>query len=212
MLLRKNDHVLFFGDSLTDSGRRNPQTSNDGLGNGYVWWIVQHLREHFGELELTFTNRGIGGDRVEDLQDRLQQDVLDLQPTVVSILIGINNVWRFRSKPDEMPPISDFQARYRQICTAIRNTLGARLILMEPYVLHTPADRHNWRILLNPQIDAIRELAVECADLFVPLDGPFAAAMVKKPLEQWATDGVHLTEEGAKLIARQWLDAVGGDA
>jgi len=92
--------------------------------------------------------------------------------------------------------------------TITREKLGAKILLMEPFVLPVPDDRAAWREDLDPRIHAMRRLAREFADIFVPLDGIFAAAATKREPAYWAPDGVHPTAAGHALIAQAWLKAV----
>jgi acyl-CoA thioesterase-1 len=145
---------------------------------------------------------------MSDLLARLEKDCLALKPTVVSILIGINDTWRrYDSKnPSDIPT---FEANYRQMLTRIRDDLQARLVLLEPFLLHVPPDRHQWREDLNPRIDTVRRLAVEFDADLIPLDGLFAKAATEAPAEFWAADGVHPTPAGHALIAQAWLENAG---
>ncbi|MCJ7543359.1 MAG: SGNH/GDSL hydrolase family protein [Phycisphaerae bacterium] len=209
MLLRQGDHVLFFGDSITDAGRREKHNHNDHLGVGYVAVVASVLLARCPELTLTFTNRGFSSNRVYDLEKRLQDDVIDLKPTVVSILVGINDTWHQYSR--NLPsPLEDFRAAYRRICTRIRDELGARLVICEPFLLHFPEDRAAWREDLDGRLQAIRQIGAECASVYIPLDGLFAAAGRKAPAAYWVGDGVHPTPAGHGLIADAWLQAVCG--
>jgi lysophospholipase L1-like esterase len=204
VLLRQGDHILFFGDSITDCGRL---TEGGGLGTGYVSLCASMLSARWPQLGLTFTNRGISGNRVCDLEARLEADVLALAPSVVSILVGINDTWR-RYDSDLVSPIPEFTASYRRILTAIRDALDARLILMEPFLLPVPDDRRRWREDLDPRILAVRRLAGDFGALHVPLDDIFAAAARTRPPDYWLPDGVHPSPAGHALIAEAWIDAV----
>jgi lysophospholipase L1-like esterase len=208
MLLKPDDHILFFGDSITDAGWRSE--GDKPLGKGYVALIASDLGERYPQLKLRFTNCGLSGNRVYDLQNRLQADVIDLKPTVVSILVGINDTWR-RFDRDMVSPVEDFLAAYRRICTRIRDELAARLVLCEPFLLPVVADPAAWRQDLDPRIHAVRQVAVEFASAYVPLDGLFAAAACRQPASHWAGDGVHPTPAGHALIAEAWIKAVCGE-
>src|SRR4028119_2450181 len=114
MILQAQNHILFYGDSITDAGRNATQNNNGGLGTGYAALTAAQLQAQFPELNLRFTNRGISGNRVYDLESRLQDDVISQQPTLVSILIGINDTWR-RYDSNTMSPIEDFESSYERI-------------------------------------------------------------------------------------------------
>jgi acyl-CoA thioesterase-1 len=207
MILQPDDRILFTGDSITDSNRRIDQYHPLGT-TGYVLFTGARLMQHFASPKLEIFNRGIGGDRVGDLLARFDQDLLAIKPTVVSIMIGINDTWRAfdSNKPTTT---ESYEADYRTILTRIRNELKARVVLIEPFVLHVPADRHKWRADLNPRIDAVRRLALEFGTDLIPLDGIFAQAATQAPPEFWAADGVHPTFAGHSLMAQAWLRNAG---
>ena len=205
MLLQPNDHVLFYGDSITDCGRNSGV--NGGLGAGYAALCAAQLLARYPEWNLTITNRGISGNRVYDLESRLENDVVALNPTLVSIMIGINDTWR-RYDSGTLSPIAEFQSCYRRILISLTETLGARAIICEPFLLPIPEDRRAWREDLDPRITACRDLAREFGLPFVPLDGLFAAASTRAPLEYWLPDGVHPSLAGHALIAEHWIRTV----
>ena len=204
MLLQANDHVLFYGDSITDAGR-NREMSSD-LGLGYAFLCAAQLAARFPEMNLKFTNTGISGNRAVDLEGRLQSDVLDLKPTLVSILIGVNDTWR-RYDSGSITPTAEFQESYRRIARGVQAS-GARLLVLEPFVLPVPDDRRAWREDLDPRITACREIAREFGAPYVPLDGIFAAAACRQSLAYWLPDGVHPSPAGHALIAQHWIDTV----
>ena len=207
-MFESNDHILFFGDSITDAGRDRAAKPGDpsGWGLGYVYQIAAALGAQDPADELVFTNKGVGGNRIYDLEERLQSDVLALEPDVVSILIGINDVWR-RYDSGVVSSLDEFEASYRSVVEKISDD-GAQLVLLEPFVLPTPEDRRAWREDLDPKINVVRDLAREFEAVLVPLDGIFAAASCQREPAFWAHDGVHPTPAGHALIARAWMDAM----
>ena len=207
MILHPDDRILFTGDSITDCGRR--ENPGHPLGfNGYVALAAAALLAHFTSPHLQIFNRGIGGNRIAHLLGRFDSDLLALKPTVVSIMIGINDTWRaFDSNAPTTT--ASYEEDYRTILTRIRDELKARVVLIEPFVLHVPDDRHQWRADLNPRIDAVRRLALEFGTDLIPLDGMFAQAATQAPPAFWAADGVHPTLPGHQLIAQAWLRNAG---
>ena len=82
--------ILFQGDSITDAGRSREDDAN--LGLGYPTLVKGELGfEYPGRY--TMLNRGISGNRVVDLYARIKADIINLKPDVMSILIGVNDVW-----------------------------------------------------------------------------------------------------------------------
>jgi len=192
--------IVFFGDSITDAGRR---TDPDGLGHGYVRMLVDELPE------FRVINAGISGNRVVDLQARLDTDVLAHRPDVVSIMIGINDTWR-RFDSDDPTSTEDYEAGYRDLLDRITAT-GARLVLVEPFLLPvTEAQATAWREDLDPRIAVVQRLGQEYGAVVVPLDGALTALARERGEEgnaELARDGVHPTPEGHAEIVRLWLAA-----
>lgn len=209
LLFKQGDIVLFQGDSITDVGRvRDVHTD---LGRGYPLMTAALLASAYPDMQLTFLNRGISGNRVKDLQARWDQDCLALQPNWVSIYIGINDCWR-RYDRNDPTSLEQFERGYRELLVRTKETLDAKLILIEPFVLPVPDDRKMWREDLDPKITVVRELAREFNALLIPLDGLFAQASMTAPPSYWAPDGVHPSAAGHALIAKAWLNAVQADA
>ncbi|MDQ1910269.1 SGNH/GDSL hydrolase family protein [Paenibacillus sp. GD4] len=204
--IRQGETVLFIGDSITDAGRQY-ENPND-LGKGYVLMAAGLLSAARPDLQLTFFNRGIGGNRVGDLEQRWQSDCLDLKPDVVSVLLGINDVARGFDR-NEPIPAPEFAERYGKLLTAAKEQLGSRLIILEPFVLPTSDIRRQWREDLDLKIHALRDLAREIGAAYIPLDGLFAQASTQAPCTYWAPDGVHPSPAGHALIASAWLKAAG---
>ncbi len=197
--------VVFFGDSITDCGRdRQAISPNVGLGSGYAMLAAAQILSDDPGGNWQFWNRGIGGNRIYDLEARLQSDVLDLKPDMVSILIGINDTWR-RYDSGTTSSIEDFTESYRRILSAL-NDNGIGVMMLEPFLLPVPEDRRAWRADLNPRIEASRDLAREFSVPYLPLDGAFAAASTQAPPDFWLPDGVHPSLAGHGLIATAWLE------
>ena len=206
LLIEDNAVVLFQGDSITDAGRSRRDDAD--LGDGYVARAAEQLAAIFPDGDIRVLNRGVSGDRAKDLRDRWDADCIALAPTWVSIMIGVNDTWRHYDSGD--PTASEaFEEAYRDILTRTREQLGARIVIVEPFLLPHPPDRLAWREDLDPKIHVARALAREFADLYVPMDGIFAQAALQEPPVYWAEDGVHPTAAGHALIARAWLQTVG---
>ncbi|WP_277631195.1 SGNH/GDSL hydrolase family protein [Atopococcus tabaci] len=209
MKVRKEDTILFIGDSVTDAGR-NHQDPLD-LGNGYPLMVAGMLQAAHPELALTFLNRGVGGDRIGDLKTRWQEDCLALNPDVVSILIGINDTWynvgesAFASEES----FDQFEQDYRYLLKSLFQQTDARVVLMEPFVLPYPKDRAKWRRDLDPRIQIVRKMAREYQTDFIPLDGILNQAGIEFGYQTYTgDDGVHPTTAGHGAIAQAWLQRV----
>ena len=197
--------VLFQGDSITDCGRDRGDICN--LGTGYPLLVSAHLSSVYTDIDFTFINKGISGNRACDLNARWDEDCVALKPTVVSILVGINDTWR-RYDSNDPTNVEVFENRYRQILTRTKNEVTDRIIMMEPFILPVHKEQLQWHEDLDPKIQCVRALAREFGARYIPLDGMFAAACMKKSPAFWSQDGVHPTVAGHGLIAKAWVDAV----
>lgn len=204
-IIEDNAIVLFQGDSVTDVSR-NREDDTD-MGKGYAMIASALFSEMYPEKQVRFINRGISGNRVKNLQARWEDDCLNLEPTWISILIGINDCWR-RYDQNDPTSLEAFEAGYRDILTRTKERLDAKIILCEPFVLREPVDRQEWREDLDPKIQVVRKLCKEFDALYIPFDGLFAQAASKSNSLFWARDGVHPTLAGHALMAKAWLKAI----
>jgi lysophospholipase L1-like esterase len=202
--------ILFQGDSITDMGR--DRSDPHDLGTGYPRYAAELISKKYSDYNFEFINLGISGDRAENLLARWQQDCIDIQPDIVSILIGVNDTCHHAPAMDWMSH-DYFENCYNNILTQVKEKTKAKIIILEQFLLSVPNNRYplpgidDSRVDLNPKIDITRKLARKFADAFIPLDGLFAAASVRKEPSYWAADGVHPTNAGAELIAEQYLNA-----
>lgn len=203
ILIPDNSIVLFQGDSITDAERS--RTDDSQLGTGYAMFISAWLSYLYPEKHIKFINKGISGNRVKDLKSRWTEDCIALNPSILSILIGINDTWR---RYDNNDPVSaeEFESDYRFILNRVKKETSSKIILLEPFLIPTLPDRAIFREDLDPKIAIVRKLAYEFNALLVPLDGLFVNACSKREPSFWAQDGVHPTSEGHVLIAKAWLD------
>lgn len=209
MKIKENDKILFIGDSITDSGRN--RFDSEDLGYGYPLLIASNLQVSFPNKKLKFLNRGIGGDKLIDLKNRWEEDCLNLNPDVVSILIGINDTWTNFSNGVKITreELIQFEADYRFLLKSLFQRTDARVVLMEPFVLPYPKDRMEWREDLDPRIHIIRKMAREYQTDLIPLDGILNAEGIKNGFKHYTgEDGVHATIAGHGIIAQSWLNNV----
>lgn len=201
----ENIKVLFQGDSITDCDRSRDDLKC--LGHGYPMFIASRYLAKHPEYPVEFINRGVSGDRSCDLKTRWDKDCIEIQPDLVSILVGINDVWR-RYDNNEPTSVDQFADNYHDILTRTVESTDAGIIILEPFVLPVMKAQDAWREDLDPKIQVVRALAREFDASLIPLDGLFAQAATKREPKFWSADGVHPTFEGHALIAQAWLDAV----
>lgn len=209
--LKNNSVILFQGDSITDAGRSredaNLPNSQKALGNGYAWLAASQLLVGRPADNLKIFNRGISGHKIPQLLGRWQTDCIDLKPDVLSILIGVNDIWhKLNGKYDGTP--ETYEKGYLAL---VEQTLKAlpkvKLVICEPFVLRCGAVKDDW----FPDFDSYRASARKVAKTFdatfVPFQSMFDEAAKIAPPEHWAKDGVHPSAFGASLMAHNWLKA-----
>lgn len=199
--------ILFQGDSITDAGR--DKRNYHELGKGYPKYAAENITADFSDKTFEFINLGIGGNRTDQLFDRLYPDAIALQPDIVSVLIGINDIWH-RHSPGQHVGTTNEQLilNYRCILTRLKNETNAKIVMLSPYLLDAQP-HEGMREELKEVLPAIRELADEFADVFIPLDREFEEALKNQPEPRYySADGVHPNENGARFIGKLYSEAV----
>lgn len=213
MLFLKNQRILFTGDSVTDFGRKRPvgEGLHDGVGTGYVRYAESFLNAFYPELNLRVSNTGISGNTSRDLLLRFETDVLALAPDWVSILIGINDVWRqFDSPtlPNQHVLPEEYAANLEEMVTRLQGK--ANVILMTPYYME-PNQEDAMRRRMDEYGAIVRRVAEHHGCLFVDLQAMFDRYFQTRHSSFIAWDRVHPNHTGAMLIANEVLRAVGFD-
>lgn len=205
-LLKAGDRIVFQGDSITDAGRGTPP----GLGNGYVAMVRGLLRALRPDLKVEIVNRGNGGDRTAELLARWQTDCLDLKPDVLSIKIGVNDVWRLAGEWNGQKhiPLPEFRANYLRLLEQVKAARIRQVILISPTTI-TPENVSPLNELLGQYAEATREFARQFDAIYVPARDAILSARVDLPEVCWTQDGCHPSTAGHALIATAWLQAVG---
>jgi lysophospholipase L1-like esterase len=211
-IIRAGDVVVLQGDSITDAGRdkRREDNTNDvrALGTGYAFFIAARLLAGHAEAGLKVYNRGISGNKVFQLADRWDKDCLALKPNVLSILIGVNDLWHTLDG-NYNGTVEIYERDYRALLTRTQQALpGVRLVICEPFVLRCGAVNDKWFPTFDGYRAAARKVATDFRAIFVPFQTMFDEAVQSAPPAYWAADGVHPTMAGASLMAQTWLDTV----
>ncbi len=206
--------VVFLGDSITQNAVINSENFK-----GYITLIQEEVDEN-----IKLIGRGISGDKVSDLLTRYKEDVLKLNPDIVFIYIGINDVWHkydFSTGTD----IDLYENGLRKIISDVKNQ-GAKVVLCTPTVI----GENSGEFRLGNQFkdvetmekmdqdlddfsDIIRKLSSEYNTELVDLRKAFKQYISENNPENKAkgiltTDGVHLNNKGSKLIAENMLNHI----
>ena len=203
----KNVRIVFQGDSITDAGRDKRNYRDMGLG--YPKFAAEYLKNANPDIEFDFINFGISGNRTGQLFDRFYTDALAFEPDVISILIGINDIWhRYESSIRVATTDEQIKTNYRAILERIKRESKAKIVILAPFVLDAP-DKDMLREDIKTVLPIVRELAEEFADAYIPLDEYFAAALKTQPEPlYYSADGVHPNDNGRMFIAKYYEEAV----
>lgn len=208
--------ILFQGDSITDAyrNRETPEALN-AMGIGYPQLIKARLgMDYPGQFD--FQNRGVSGDRVVDVYARIKQDLINLAPDYLSLLIGVNDVWHELGGRHNGVDAEKFEMIYDLLLTEVQRSLPqVKLMVLEPFVLQGSAtvsaeDPQRWTAFSREvplRAAAARRVAEKHGALFVPLQEKLDALCAQAPADYWLADGVHPTAMGHEAIAREWVKA-----
>ena len=198
--------LLFQGDSITDAGRDKRNYYH--MGKGYPKYAVELIKEAFPDADIEFINQGISGNRTDQLFDRLYPDAIALEPDVISILIGINDIWHRHGVNKIETTDEQVAANYRAILTRLKKQTNAKIIMLAPFLLDNE-EKEAWRVELESILPIVRSLADEFADAYIPLDELFAEALKTQPEPKfYSGDGVHPNANGAEFIGKHYFKAI----
>jgi lysophospholipase L1-like esterase len=204
---------LFQGDSITDGNRgRNLKDLNHIMGHGYAFSIASRLGERFPEKNLTFHNRGISGNKVNDLADRWQTDTLDLKPDILSILVGVNDTASVVFKRDPVITSEKYEEIYRSLLNQTKEKFPEIVfVLCEPFIMPVGKVKDNWDVYkpeMSKRQAIVKRISSDFNAVFVGLQGVFDKACKRADASYWMWDGVHPSVAGHELIVKEWLKQV----
>lgn len=211
MKIQPNSKLVFIGDSITDCGRARPvgEGLNDAIGKGYVALVNAMFGAVCPEKELRVINMGVSGNTVRDLKARWQTDVIALKPDWLSIMIGINDVWRQFDLPRMTeihvgPP--EYAATLDELVSKTR-PLVKGLVLMTPYYIE-PNKKDGMRARMDEYGAIVKKLAGKHGAVFVDTQAAFDKVMKHTYPATLAWDRVHPTAVGHMVLARAFLAGV----
>lgn len=188
--LESGQTIVFFGDSITEAG-------------GYIRMLKQRLDTERAGEEIKLVNRGHSGYRVPMIQPLLQKEVLDMDPDLVVIYIGINDVWH--QQHGGGTPRDEYEAGLRDMITSCHDA-GVRVVLASPSIIgEFPRGSNPLDGDLDDYADISREVAQELGATFCDLRGAFFAYLSAHKVDRsdrgvLTTDGVHMTPAGDALL------------
>lgn len=210
--IKSGTTILFQGDSITDCGRnRKQESANVGraFGTGYPLLIASKLLADHPKAKLTTYNRGISGHKVPDLDKRWDKDCIDLKPDILSILIGVNDIWH-KLNGNYDGTVEVYETGLHALLERTRKALPeTKIVICEPFALRCGAVNDNWYPEMDQRRAACKRVAEKMHCTWIPFQTMFDdATNDETPANYWAGDGVHPSMAGHALMAKAWLDAV----
>ena len=199
--------ILFQGDSITDCGRARDRDSY--VGNGYASLVKASLNiDYPGEYEIL--NRAVSGNRIVDLYARIKADLINLKPDILSIHIGVNDVWHEVEAKNGVDA-EKFEKIYDMLLTEVKEALpDVKIILLGAYVTKSSATEKCWDVFsteVAKRAESAKRLSEKHGCVFVDIQKKFDEAIAKRPEPYWTAEGVHPTEAGHELMKRAWMGA-----
>lgn len=198
--------ILFQGDSITDANR---DRNNDiDMGEGYPLLIKSHLGFEFaGKYE--FINRGISGNRIVDIYARMKEDIINIQPDFMSILVGVNDGVKDVFQNPSGVSNDKYYKIYDMLIEEIKQALPEiKIVIMEPFILKTGFFSENWNSYykeVKQRAEMSKKIAEKYGLPYIPLQKGFEElAKIISP-DYWLYDGVHPTITGHEYIKNEWI-------
>lgn len=209
-LLQNVHRIVCLGDSITEMGEQQ---------GGYVWLVRRYLNALYPQQNMEVINAGISGHKSTDMIARFQRDVLDKKPDLVTISVGVNDVWHgfYDNHPKGDGPRGVPLDLYRKnVESMVEQALaaGAKVVMLSTTVIgedlangeNAKAEAYN---------AALRDIANKHHLTFVDYQKPFRALIrdYRKTTGGQdlllTIDGVHMNGEGNKVMAHTLLTGLG---
>ena len=192
--------------------QRNKKDLNHIYGHSYMMLCAARIQSDYPELETQFFNRGISGNTLLDLQGRWQADCLDLNPDMVTLLVGTNDVDKFLSGKATLD-MKQWEKDYRQLLDQLRTANpDVKIALGTPFVAQVG------RIGSQDNYQQRKALIAECATVVRRIASDYHATLLDyeklfneltaKNASYWIWDGIHPTAAGHQKMADLWLRAI----
>lgn len=223
---KKSPVILYIGDSITDGnwGRtcdkdeRNYTDLNHIFGHGYMYICAATISSQYPERNYTIYNRGVSGNTISDMGARWEKDCLELQPDVLSVMIGINDVYRLLlSKRGDKSQVSieNYETKYRELLnSALDQNPNLKIVIIAPFIFKVGRYEQNWdewNDTVRSYAAVAKKIAAEYNAVFIDCQSKFDKMLTKYPqlpASYWVWDGIHPTAAGHKMVSDMWLKAV----
>ncbi len=211
MRIESESKLIMIGDSVTDCGRVRPvgEGHSEAIGNGYVSLVQSSLMTAYPERRIRVINMGVSGNTVRDLKERWESDVLALKPDWLSIMIGINDVWRQFDSPLQKE-LHVYFDEYKETLDELVDKTKPKLkglVLMTPYYIE-PNRNDDMRAMMDKYGNAVSDIAEKHGALFVDTQAEFDKILKHYHPNMFGWDRVHPNNIGHMVLAQAFLNAI----
>lgn len=211
MVIEKNETFVIIGDSVTDCGRAYPIGEGEGnMGNGYARNVQALLDMKYPDRQIRVINMGITGNTSRDLRARWQTDALELKPDWISIMIGINDIWRKYDQclhPEMKVDLEEYEENIRWILEKTLPMVKGICLMPPCYMEQNHQD--SMRADADQYREKVRDLANEYGVLYADAQKDMDDYFQYYPPIYMSWDRVHPNQVGHMIIARSLVNALG---
>lgn len=197
--IKKNSIVLFQGDSVTDWHRDRDDIQS--MGDSYV----KEMYEYLSRFNIQVINKGIAGNKVNNLIERFDEDFKEVNPDYVFILIGVNDTWH--DYPNQKST-EKFEEEYELLITKIKEEMNIPIILLEPFIIG-----YNKEIIcmskdLEDKILSIKKLSNKYNLEYISFKEEFDSVLTKENYLEYTIEGIHLLDKGYKIMSDKLISNI----
>ncbi len=198
--IKDNSRIVFLGDSITDvkfNRRMNYKLHGRKI---YAVQLAKKLKKQNKTLKLFY--RGIASDRTYLVYDRLTKDCISLKPDIVIMLIGVNDAWE-NYVPEQYPPLKrPMEVHMQEIYRRLRAELdNVQILYLMPFMIDTVKEKKSFHKVLDKFRESLKKMALDNGADIIDLQAVFNEEQKKTASKLLATDGIHPTNEGHRVIA-----------
>ena len=211
MKISPRSKFVLIGDSVTDMNRARPV--GEGLfnphGQGYPNVVQGLLTSVYPDYFVNVVNMGVSGNTVRDLKARWQTDLIDLKPDWVSVMIGVNDVWRqfdVPQLPDRAVQPEEYRATLAELVDRTQPLVKGMILMTPVFWELNEADAMSARVREYGRI--CREVAAEKDVLFCDAQAYADRVLAHCHSSYIAWDRVHPNIPGANVLAHALLDTL----
>lgn len=212
MKLEKRSRLIMIGDSITDCDRvyDAPPAGWGSFGNGYVQLVNSILTGLSPESEIMVINKGISGNTILDFKKRWEKDVIEMKPDYVSIMIGINDVWRhFDASLQQLELVDEqtFAETYEKLI------VKTKPLVKDIFILSSFMIEPNKEDAMRKMTDCYNAIAKNIAQkhglIFIDVQKQMDVFLESLSSYALCNDRVHPSLSGHMIIAKAFLDGIG---